>query len=60
MTNKTWNLRTSAVSTQAKSVATTAFACDRMNSDHVSPVRSRLGSIPAARRIFHTVDATIV
>ena len=57
MTNRTWNRRSSAVSTHAKSVATIALAWERMNSDQDGPVRSRVGSMPAARRIFHTVDA---
>ena len=55
--NRTWNLRRNALSTQAKSVARMAFDWERMNSDHDGPVRSRVGSIPAARRIFQTVDA---
>jgi len=57
MTNRTWNRRSTAVSTQAKSVAMTALAWERMNSDHEGPVLSLRGSIPAARRTFHTVDA---
>ena len=57
MTNRTWNLRSRAVSTQAKSVAMIPAACELMNSIHVGPVRSRAGLIPAARRIFQTVDA---
>ena len=55
--NRTWNLRRNALSTQAKSVARMAFDWERMNSDHDGPVRSRVGSIPAVRRIFQTVDA---
>jgi hypothetical protein len=45
------------VSTQAKSVARMVFDWERMNSDHDGPVRSRVGLIPAERRIFQTVDA---
>jgi hypothetical protein len=45
------------VSAHAKLVAMIALDCDLMNSDHVGPVRSRVGSIPAARRIFQKVDA---
>jgi len=45
------------VSTQAKSVAMIAFACDRRNTDHDGPVRLRVGSMPAVLRIFQTVDA---
>ena len=45
------------MSAHAKSVAMIALDCDLMNSDHVGPVRSRVGSIPAARRIFQKVDA---
>ncbi len=59
MTNRTWNLRRNAVSTHAKSVAMIPAAWDLMNSIHVGPVRSRAGSMPAAPRIFHTVDAAI-
>ncbi len=57
MANRTWNLRRDAVSTQAKSVARMAFDWERMNSDHDGPVRLRVGSIPAARRIFQIVEA---
>ncbi len=47
------------VSTQAKSVAMTALNCDQMDCDHVGPVRSVVGSIPAVRRTFYTVDAAV-
>ena len=43
MTNRTWNLRSKAVSTQAKPVARMAFDRQRMNSDHNGPVRPRVG-----------------
>ena len=60
MKNRTWSRRSVAVSTHAKSVAMMPFAWVRMNCAHVGPVRSGVGSIPAARRIVHTVDAAIV
>jgi hypothetical protein len=60
MTNSTWNRLSNAVSTQAKSVAMIACDWDRMNWDQVGPVRSRVGLIPAARRIFQTVEAAMV
>ena len=50
-------VQAAVVSTHAKSVATIAFAWEQMNSDHEGPVRSRRGSMPAARMTFHTVDA---
>ena len=59
MTNRTWKRLSIAVSTQAKSVAMIALDCERMNCAQVGPVRSRVGSIPAARRIFQTVDAAM-
>ena len=60
MTNRTWYRRRVAVSMHAKSVVMMPAAWDRMNSIHVGPVRSRAGSMPAARGIFHTVDAAMV
>ncbi|CAN5835089.1 hypothetical protein BH23ACT4_BH23ACT4_08330 [soil metagenome] len=48
------------MSTQAKSVTVIPAAWDRMNSIHVGPVQSCEGSIPAVRRILHTVDAGIL
>lgn len=57
MTKRTWYRRSSAVSTYAKSVATIPFAWERMNLDHDGLVRSRVGLIPAARRIFQAVQA---
>ena len=47
------------MSTQAKSVVMLSVAWERMISIHVDPVRPRVGLMPAARRIFHTVDAAI-
>ena len=49
-----------AVSTHAKSVVMIPFAWLWMNCAHVGTVRSGVGSIPAARRIVHTVDAAIL
>ena len=43
-----------------KSVAITAFACERMNSDHAGPDLAGVGSRPASRKIFHTVEAAIL
>lgn len=48
------------MSTQAKSVAMMALDCDRMNCAQVGPVRSRVGSMPAALRIFQIVEAAMV
>ena len=56
MKNRTWRRRRVAVSTQQKSVAITARAWDRMNCAHVGPVRFGVGSIPASRRIFQTLE----
>lgn len=48
------------MSTQATSVAMIALDCERMNPDQVGPVRSRVGLIPAALRIFQTVEAAML
>jgi len=60
MTNSTCNRLSNTVSTQAKSVAMMPVAWERMNCAHVGPVRSRVGLIPAALRIFQTVEAAMV
>lgn len=56
MKNRTWRRRWVAVSTQQKSVAITARAWVRMNCTQLGPVRFGVGSMPAARRIFHTLE----
>lgn len=48
------------MSTQAKSVARMPLACELMNWDQLGPVRSRIGLIPAALRIFQTVEAAML
>ena len=48
------------MSTQAKSVAMIALDWERMNCAQVGPVRSGVGSMPAALRIFQVVDAAMV
>lgn len=51
--------RRATVSTQQKSVAIMVLACERMNVAHDGPVRFGVGSIPALRSTFHTVEAAI-
>lgn len=60
MKNRTWRRWRVAVSTEQKSVAITARAWVRMNCAHVGPVRLGVGSSPASRRIFHTLEGATV
>jgi hypothetical protein len=50
-----------SVTVSMKSAASSASACERTKSAHVVADRSDAGSIPASRRISHTVDgATLI
>src|SRR5262249_2558766 len=50
-------LAPASVTVSRKSAASNAPACERRNYAQVVPARSGAGSIPASRRISHTVDA---
>ena len=47
------------MSTVKKSVAITAFAWERMNSDHDGPARAGVGSRPASRKTDQTASIVI-
>ena len=57
---RTYSLFSSTLSTCRKSTATITAACAWRNCRHVGPARRGAGSMPAARRISHTVDGAIV
>ena len=57
---RTYSLFSSTVSTCRKSTARIPAACAWRNCRHVGPVRRGAGSMPAARRISHTVDGATI
>jgi hypothetical protein len=57
---RTYSLFNCTLSTCRKSTATIPAACAWRNCRHVGPARRGAGSMPAARRISHTVDDAIV
>ena len=60
MKTSTYSLFSSTVSTCRKSTARIPAAWAVRNCRHVGPERRGAGSMPAARRISHTVDGAIV
>jgi hypothetical protein len=59
MNTTTYMRFSSTVSTCRKSTARIPAACAARNCRHVGPERRGAGSMPAARRISHTVDGAI-